>query len=584
MLIIYTMVLYVILRLALMKSRTFRWKALTFLVVLLAVVVGCLVCAFQLLPTYELSTFSYRKELPYEMILSSAHHRLVSLKYFMPDILGHPTDIGVISKALHKVRGGSTFSQNYVSTTGYVGVLPLLLVVLALSVPRRRMIPFIALSVIALLTVFGTGVLALLYRTVPGFDFSRIDRVVLVYMVGVSILAGYGYDLAGERSAGRRSIYCGLGFIAFAVGLAVWLRTSGLEMVLAETGDMVTRDTYLGYASGKIMAFLALALLSGGLLIGRGLGKVSARVFFIGVVALLMIDLLPNGTKFKVSQPADSVLPPSSFVDEMSGEQGLWRFAKFGAEVIPSNTATILGYDDIHGYDALNVNHYIEVLGAVDSTVIATSNAALRRRIGPISDRNGLGSRVLDLLNVKHILSVFELPGRTHRPVSWVNRDCLPRAFLVSRPRYFETFDDILAHMRSDRFDPAAEVLLKGTVAAESGEDEDSVGVAETGTAEITRYAPNEVAVRVNALRDSYLVLSDVYYPGWEVFVDGTRQDLLRADYAFRAVRLTPGPHTVTMTYMPVFFKVGLLLSAAGIALLAVLISSRSGFSLSNGG
>jgi hypothetical protein len=446
------------------------------------------------------------------------------------------------------------------------------------------MIPFIVLSIIALLVVFGTGLLALFYRIVPGFDFSRVDRVILIYMAGISILAGYGYDIAGGQSIGRRGVYIGLGFIAFAVGLGTWLHTSGLDMVLSQAGGMVTRETYFDYASGKILSFVALALLSGGLLIVRGLGKLSGRIFFIGVMALLMFDLLPKGGRFKISQPADGIVPPSSFVDEMRAEGGTWRFAKFGAEVIPSNTATLLGFDDIHGYDALNVNHYIEVLGAVDSTVIAASNAALRRRIGPIGDRNGLGSSILDLLNVKHVLSVMELPGKTRRPVSWVNRDHLPRAFLVSRARYFKAFDEMLAYMKSDRFVPAAEVLLIGDVTTDDGEVHDSLAVVEAGTAEISRSNANETAIQVNALSECYLVLSDVYYPGWRAFVDGKEEELLRANYAFRAVRLSPGLHTVTMTYVPVYFRVGLILSVAGIALLSVLISSKSRLTHSNGG
>ncbi len=584
MLTIYTLLFYVIMRLVLTKAVSLRWKTFTLMFVLISVVVACLVCAFQLFPTYELSKFSYRKELPYEMILSSAHHKLVSLKYLIPDILGHPADIGVISKALHKVRGGATFSQNYVSTTGYVGILPLLLALLGLSVPRRRMIPFVVLSAVALLVVFGTGLLALLYRFIPGFNFSRVDRVIVIYMASVSILAGYGFDVARSGTAGKRNLYFGLGFVGFAIGLAVWLRALGLDVVLKEAGDPVARETYLDYASGKIALFLVIAALSGGLLIAARWRRLSGPVFLIATVALLMIDLVPNGLMFKVSQPAGGVVPPSSFVEEMKAEKGLWRFAKFGAPVIPSNTATLLELDDIHGYDALNVNHYIEVLGAVDSTVIATSNAALRRRIGPIGDREGLESKVLDLLNVKHVLSVLELPGGIRRPVSWVNVNHLPRAFLVNRPRYFDTFGEILAYMKGGRFDPASEVLLKRNDLGDGEEPGDTLSAVDTGTVEIVEHTPNKVEFRVNALSTCYLVVSDVYFPGWRVFIDGDEGDLLRADYAFRAVRLGPGMHNVRMTYLPVYFRIGVIFSGAGIALLAVLISSKSGSSLSRGG
>lgn len=584
MLIIYTLVVYVVLRLALMRRTSLRWRTVTLAFVLVSIVVAGLVCAFQILPTYELSKFSYRKELPYEIILSSAHHKLVSLKYIIPDILGHPTDIGVISKALHKVRGGETFSQNYVSTTGYVGILPLLLALLGLSSPRRRMVPFIVLSVVSLLTVFGTGVLALLYRLVPGFDFSRIDRVILIYMAGLAVLAGYGFDVARGESGGRRNLIFGAGFIALAVGFVIWLRASGLDLVMTEASGVVARDTYFDYAAGKIRVFILIAALSGGLLIIKRLSRIPGWIFLAAAVVILLIDLIPNGLRFKVSQPAEEVVPWNSFIENLRSETGLWRFAKFGADVIPSNTATVLELDDIHGYDALNVDHYIEVVGTIDSTVIAASNAALRRRIGPIGDRNGLESKILDLLGVKHVLSVIEMPDRTRRPVSWINSDHLPRAFLADRARFFNTYDEILAYMRSGQLDPTSEVLLRSDAGGGTAGAATEPAMDEAGTVEITEHTPSGVQLSIGVPDSCYLVVSDVYYPGWRVFVDGKEEDLLRADYAFRAVRVGAGVHTVKMTYSSVYFKIGVLFTVAGIALLAVLISSKSRFPLTDGG
>jgi uncharacterized membrane protein YfhO len=138
--------------------------------------------------------------------------------------------------------------------------------------------------------------------------------------------------------------------------------------------------------------------------------------------------------------------------------------------------------------------------------------------------------------------------------------------------------------MKGDRFDPASEVLLRRDDLGGDEEPGDTLGGVDAGTAEIVDHTPNTVDLRVNALSPCYLVVSDVYFPGWRVFIDGEEGDLLRADYAFRAVRLDPGVHIVRMTYLPGYFRIGVIFSGAGIALLAVLISSKSRFSLSRGG
>jgi uncharacterized membrane protein YfhO len=73
-------------------------------------------------------------------------------------------------------------------------------------------------------------------------------------------------------------------------------------------------------------------------------------------------------------------------------------------------------------------------------------------------------------------------------------------------------------------------------------------------------------------------MLSDSYYPGWEVTVDGKRTDLLIADGIFRAVAVPKGTHTIVFSFHPKSFSIGLDVSAicivVGIAL-TVFLSKR---------
>jgi uncharacterized membrane protein YfhO len=73
------------------------------------------------------------------------------------------------------------------------------------------------------------------------------------------------------------------------------------------------------------------------------------------------------------------------------------------------------------------------------------------------------------------------------------------------------------------------------------------------------------------------LVLSDTWYPGWHATVDGHDAKIERVDYLLRGVRVGPGSHTVQMTYRPLSFRIGWIVSlATALALLgAVLVSRR---------
>jgi hypothetical protein len=630
---IYTLAAYMLMRVLLEKGSSASRKAGTLGLVGLALGVAVLVCAFQLLPTWELSTFSFRKTLSYDMVLSSAHHPLVALKYLVPDILGNPRDVGVLSKELVRGAGEPVFQQNYVSTTGYIGVFPLLLAGVGLLHLRRKAVPLVILGVVSLLTVFGTPLLHVFYRILPGFNFSRIDRVIVVYMCSVALLAGYGFDAA--RVMGRRRLVAAAAFVLFATCFTFWFRAAGWKAIHGYVADAIGPEAYFSYVSGKVYAFFGLAVGSGILVSLAGLRRFPVWLLSGLALGLLLVDLLPNGLAFKVSQPAANVVPPSSLVDNLRRDRETWRFAKFGVEVIPSNTATIVGFDDIHGYDALNVNRYIEVLGAIDSSMIAVTNAALRRRIGPISSRQGLESPVLDMLNVKYVLTAADMGGPRPEAIALSNPGYLPRAYLVPRARYLSTYEAVLACMRSGEFDPASEVLLVGTPgvselrsegvprsvaspdttnvvrnsertaskanpktvrpdgsADNTGEDRAFVatGVATPqdrngpygavedapfpGSAAIVGLEPNRLVIDANAAGDCFLFVSDVHYPGWTAFVDGTRAELLRANYAFRAVKIGRGLHSVRMEYVPIYFRTGLIFTAAGAGLLLLLLMS----------
>jgi hypothetical protein len=430
----------------------------------------------------------------------------------------------------------------------------------------------VILALVSLLVVFGTPLLHVFYRVLPGFDFSRIDRVIVIYMCAVAVLAGYGFDAAQAHR--RRRLSVGIAFIVFALGFATWFRGWGWKMIHGHIAGAVGAQAYLAYASREVYIFLGLALLSGFMLLAAGWHRLPRGAVVVAAVCLLVADLVPNALGFKVSQPADEVVPPSTLIDNLRSDTGTWRFAKFGAEVIPSNTATIVGLDDIHGYDALNVNLYMEVLGAIDGTMIATSNAALRRRIGPISRREALESRILDMLNVKYVMTVADLGGGRPQPLSIPNNGYFPRAYLVANARFFDTYEGMLAYMKAGQFDPAREVLLQG----DSAMARQVAHGGAPGSTWLVDHTPHRVLIGAEIKHPCYLVLSDVYYPGWKVFVDDVEVKLLRANYAFRAVEVGPGTHSLRMEYVPFHFRIGLIFSAAGIALVALFISSRRRF------
>ena len=104
------------------------------------------------------------------------------------------------------------------------------------------------------------------------------------------------------------------------------------------------------------------------------------------------------------------------------------------------------------------------------------------------------------------------------------------------------------------------------------------------GTAKLTAYAPNRMTYSVESDKGGLLVFSEVYYPGWEVTIDGKPAELGRVNYVLRALKVPAGKHEVVMTFAPasvtrtnIVAYVALLLILLGLTAAVVLDLRRAG-------
>jgi hypothetical protein len=131
--------------------------------------------------------------------------------------------------------------------------------------------------------------------------------------------------------------------------------------------------------------------------------------------------------------------------------------------------------------------------------------------------------------------------------------------------------DDALAVLQSGTFDPARQVLLpRGTPAA--------APAPPPGRCRVVRWRPDAITVDADMDAPGYVVLADAYDPGWRTRVDGRPAQLLRADFAFRAVAVPAGRHVVESLYRPPAVGVGLAVSAASVLFAAAAAWSRRVF------
>lgn len=85
----------------------------------------------------------------------------------------------------------------------------------------------------------------------------------------------------------------------------------------------------------------------------------------------------------------------------------------------------------------------------------------------------------------------------------------------------------------------------------------------------------NEVMIHVDAPRPGLLVCSESNMSGWSATVDGRPTPILAANYAFRAVEVPAGSHTVRFAYHAPGWTAGFAISVAGLLLAYYGLSRR---------
>jgi hypothetical protein len=148
----------------------------------------------------------------------------------------------------------------------------------------------------------------------------------------------------------------------------------------------------------------------------------------------------------------------------------------------------------------------------------------------------------------------------------WIyeNPNVLPRAFVVHRAQVVPAAE-LLDRLNAQDFNPWTTVLLESPLPDEQARQLAAAPWRSGSVAHITRYDLHDVEITAEMQAPGVLVLSDQWYPGWQVTVDGVDAPLLRTDYALRGVFVPAGTHQVAFRFRPLMLYFGLAL--AGITL-----------------
>jgi hypothetical protein len=542
----------------------------------LAVVIGALVSGIQLLPFLdfmrESATFArggrasdvggslfYSRE--WLANLASA------VTLVCPNFFGNPLD--------HSYVWPFKSFQNYNEQAVYFGVVPLALAACA-PFAREKRRPLIVICVLALVCLGVAWHLPLFeaINHLPVFSMAPGKRMRLPFVFLAAVLAGFGYDgvVDALKSGGRdrKRLYAGAAVLLVTVLLlmcmVVWKQSAASEL---PAGTFWYKILHTVFAYSQWRSYLpALVALSAGLcfVACRRSPRLSG-MFPALLLVLTAFELCALGWGYNPTVRESEILPAAPAVEFLQKrEREPYRILTTDGYFYP-NYGAVYGICDVAGYDA-------PVYQSSSDIYLAQGGPSVG---GQIDSRQQWDPNwpLVDFLNVRYVISPRDLPPDKFKMLYenkyyalYENLHAQPRAFLVYDSEQVTDRKAMLARMLGKKVDLGKTVLLEEAIPLGMA---GAAGSAAPGSVQLAKFSADEVVWRVASDRAGMLVMSDLFTPDWSARVDGRPARLYRANYAYRAVCVPQGKHTVTFEYAPVSYRVGAAMTWAGLVLVAAI-------------
>ena len=305
------------------------------------------------------------------------------------------------------------------------------------------------------------------------------------------------------------------------------------------------------------------------LLLFFAMGRLKAKATLGLVAVLCLIDLWSVDKRYlcdemyveKQSVAREKLFQPSPADKVILEDKALdYRVLNLATNTFNENETSYF-HKSIGGYNAAKLRRYQEMI----EEHIAPEMQALYKEVatagGDMTQVNDSVFPVINMLNTRW----FILPGADGQTFPLQNPYAFGNAWFVSDIQEAANANeeiDALHHI-----DPRHTAVVDSRFTAIVGQAQ---AVDSTCTAVMKTYDANRLTYEVNSPKGGVVVFSEIYYPGWQAFIDGREVEVGRADYILRALQVPAGKHEVVMTFDPVSLHTTETIAYIALALLLV--------------
>lgn len=533
------------------------------LLLLWSLVVG--LAAVQLLPTVELMQYGIRSAWTFKDATTWSLPPLFLLKFIFPDLVGKACLPGLFPQPF----GYDYFAiKQYWLSTFYLGIAPLLF--LFFSWRGRKTDYF--WEMVALISLFLSmsadfPLTRYYYQYMPlAKNFTHPASFMFFFIFSLIIFITRGLDnfLHPSFRVNRKAVMAWLSLAtgAYVVIYLIFYQRDWLQHLAQLLVGMDLRNSQCIHLEVNFFEFSMRLFAALGLVYWWYRQRGNSKIKYL-VMGFMLLDLFSFGWNINPLAPNNffSVKP-----DNVETVRAHLNGGRFMLDPEAQMNRLLIGEEFVEKYQSLrqalqpnaglpyhlpyNYEYgYFTIKEYKDLLLQAKSSPSI------------MDSSIMDMLGGRLILSYKKLThdklalGKYNYIGIYENKAALPRAWLVHKAKFLPR-EKTLEYLGGRDFKPGEELVLSSPAIP----GETAVG-SRQDSAQVTENDPDDIIISGQAAAAGYLVLSDVYYPGWRAAVNGQAAEILKANYIIKAISLKAGPYQASLRYRPFGFYFGLILT-----------------------
>ncbi len=328
-------------------------------------------------------------------------------------------------------------------------------------------------------------------------------------------------------------------------------------------------EPLMEYRLHRLAVFLFLLACVTALSMATGYYRKMLFLFPSLVLILVAGDVGYHGINYNTFMEKRLIFPQTPLTRFLSKEKVYSRTIGWKGCLL-AGTEHVYEYDSITGYDPMKIYAYERILTLINGAYSPVFTLEIQ----------SLDSEWIHFLGVKHIVTApgvedqffssdgLELVYNGTDGQVYNNKKSFLRAFWANGP--IQAKDRIQAYdfISNDGFSPLTSTVVETREIIEPTFLKGSLNKPPV----IEQMEGNTIKVRVEN-SSGLLVFSEVWFPGWEAYVDGEKKEILRVNTTFMGVLVSSNAKEVKLVFSPASFKTGCWVSLISLVICLLIIA-----------